>query len=452
MTDNTRKIGGCARGCTVGLFARATNRIRKRVVVQSPVGPFLTARCRNDRGGYLVHSVLLIVFLAISAQGVAQVAVSSSGATISDASGEVSYTVGQTAYAEVESSSMMVYQGVQQPYCQPSYDTVRAVACLGSAYAAYGFDITEAETAVPGIYVFSRTLTNHCGCDSVLALQLTVKARSEESDSVAACDSYVWRGAEYTEGFDSVMVYTDMDGCDSVYRFRLTINHSSEYEFEVQSSYFYDWHSVTYSESGIYQQTLVNRAGCDSIVTLNLTIIDGPLPSIYTYDRRVLFVDHYPGNQQERVDYPAYRWYRDSVCIAYSGRDQYYEEGFPQLHGCYYVMVPADSSQTRWVKSNVICMDQLDIEEAESQGLDFMVAPNPVLSGHDLEVELQGVSGTDLAKIRVMLFDNAGRVLQNIAVTEPRFTMNMPYVSGYYTLYVRHEDGRYGVRKIVVHR
>lgn len=400
----------------------------------------------------MVLRLLLIVFLVMSAQVDAQVAVSSSGGTMTNVLGEVSYTVGQPVYAETESPSMMVYHGVQQPYCQPSYDTVQALVCPNSAYTDYNFNISEAETAIPGNYLFSQNLTNYCGCDSMVTLQLTVKTLAEEADSVAACDSYMWRGVEYSEGFDSVMVYPDMDGCDSTYGFHLTINHSSTYEFEAQGCYSYDWYSETYTESGIYQQTLVNHLGCDSVVTLDLTIINGHLPVIYTYDRRVLLVDHYPGNRQERVDYPVYKWFRDSVCVAYSGRDQYFEEGYPQLHGCYYVMVPADSSRTHWVKSNVICMDQLDIEEAESHGIDFTVAPNPVLSGHDLVVSLLDISGADLSGIKVMLFDNAGRILQNIGVEEPRFTMNMPYESGYYTLYVRHEDGRFGVKKIVVHR
>lgn len=148
----------------------------------------------------MVLRLLLIVFLVMSAQVNAQVAVSSSGGTMTNASGEVSYTVGQPVYAETESPSMMVYHGVQQPYCQPSYDTVQALVCPNSAYTDYNFNISEAVTAIPGNYLFSQTQTNYCGCDSMVTLQLTVKTLAEEADSVAACDSYMWRGVEYSEG------------------------------------------------------------------------------------------------------------------------------------------------------------------------------------------------------------------------------------------------------------
>ena len=47
--------------------------------------------------------------------------------------------------------------------------------CQNSTYSAYGFSLSEDETATSGFHTFDRTLTNTFGCDSIIQLNLYVK-------------------------------------------------------------------------------------------------------------------------------------------------------------------------------------------------------------------------------------------------------------------------------------
>lgn len=382
----------------------------------------------------------------------AQVAVSSAGATVSNAYGEVSYTVGQTFADSYEGAPATVYIGVQQPYCQPSSDTLAAAVCQNMRYTGFGFDVPASQTGTPGTYTYTHLLVNRGGCDSVVTLSLVVNARSYSDIFVSQCDSYTWQGHDFTESTDTSVVFTNARGCDSTCTLHLTIHHSSATQFEAQGQFTYTWCGVTYDESGYYQQSFLDRYGCDSTVTADITIIDKPIPVIYSYDKRVLVVDHYPNGPAERVDYDAYTWYRDDAQISAPSHDQYSETGYPVLSGCYHVKVPANPTRTRWVRSNTICMGSLSIEDVEEQGVAFVVTPNPVLSGHDITVSLLDVSAADIEGMQMKLYDNTGRVLLSQEVREPRFSINMPYVTGYYTLSLSMPDGSHGVKKIIVHR
>lgn len=382
----------------------------------------------------------------------AQVAVSSAGATVFNAYGEVSYTMGQTVFDSYEGTSTTVYIGVQQPYCQPSSDTMLAMVCQNSGYSGYGFDITASQTGTTGTYTFTHQFVSEGGCDSVVTLSLMVNPTFSVAESFTQCDSFLWQGHLFTESIDTSVTLSSAMGCDSICALHLTIHHSSTSQFEAQGEYTYTWGCETYDVSGFYQQSFLNQYGCDSTVTADITIIYKPIPVILSYDKRVLIVDHYPNGPDERVDYDAYTWYRDEAQVSMLSRDQYYENGYPVLSGCYYVKVPANPEQTRWVRSNTICMENLSIEDVDERGIAFVVMPNPVLSGHDITVSLLNASAADIKGMRMKLFDNAGRTLLSQEVQEPRFSLNMPYSAGYYTLYLYMPDGSHGTKKIIVHR
>ncbi len=406
----------------------------------------------NSSLSHFLCVIFFAFFLLICFESNAQAEVSSAGETVLNANGELSYTIGQVATSAFESTALVVNIGVQQPYCQSSTDTIHALVCQNSSYNDYDFSIEAGMNAHPGIYSYSRSLTNIGGCDSIVILLLSVKELSTSEESAVACDSYNWNGTEYNESFDTTIISTDADGCDSTVRIKITINHSSSTNFTQQASYVYEWNGIEYNESGIYHQTFTNRYGCDSTVNLDLTVIHKPLPTILSYDKRVLVVDHYPLGQSERIDYAAYQWYCNGILLSGAESDQYFQEGYPQLQGCYYVMVPADPTQTRWVKSNTICMENLGIEDVESNGLVISVIPNPVLSGHTLTVIINNIEEPNQQGMTWTLYDNNGRTLQSGNVTEPRFLVRMPYSAGLYTLNIDAKDGRRVVKKIIVHR
>lgn len=382
----------------------------------------------------------------------AQTDITTAGGTVINASGEFSYTIGQISISSFEDNNIYVNEGVQQPYCQPSYDTLFANVCQDVVFDEYNFSISASEAHVPGTYTYHQYLTNLGGCDSVITLFLTVNAPSVEEETISACDNYTWHNLTFSQSTDTIIQSTNFLGCDSTSILHLTINNSSVYEFSDQGSYTYEWNGVIYEESGIYQQILMNQYGCDSTVTLNLTIIEKPLPIIVTYDKRVLVVDHFPNGTAERIDYTAYQWYKDDVAIPEAELDQYFEENYPILSGCYYVKVPTDPTMTRWVKSNTICMDNLvGLDDLAEENNGFLVYPNPARAKDQITVTLVGTKTFDMRGLKMNLCDVGGRILQTIDVKQPRFTINLPHSAGYYTLYLYRKDDSIGTKKIIIY-
>ena len=118
------------------------------------------------------------------------------------------------------------------------------------------------------------SLPNIEGCDSLIALDLTINNSFAGIDTQTACDSYTWiDGNTYTENNNTAAVeYTTIHGCDSTITLDLVINHSTSSSLTETALDSYTLNGVTYDSSGVYSQTTNNIAGCDSTITLNLTI------------------------------------------------------------------------------------------------------------------------------------------------------------------------------------
>ncbi|MCG8701217.1 MAG: T9SS type A sorting domain-containing protein [Bacteroidales bacterium] len=124
--------------------------------------------------------------------------------------------------------------------------------------------------------VYTTTLTNIYGCDSVLTLNLTIGNSDPVTENISACQSYTWpaTGNTYTTSGKYTTTLTNSLGCDSVVTLNLTIGHPNEITENITSCNTYTWsaNGNTYTSSGVYEETLTNTFGCDSVVTLNLTI------------------------------------------------------------------------------------------------------------------------------------------------------------------------------------
>jgi len=70
------------------------------------------------------------------------------------------------------------------------------------------------------------TLVSSAGCDSIVRLQLTLNKSSFSTDNLQACDSYTWiDGNTYTtSNQDAVYTTTNQFGCDSTVALKLTVN------------------------------------------------------------------------------------------------------------------------------------------------------------------------------------------------------------------------------------
>ncbi|MBP1677809.1 MAG: hypothetical protein H6Q20_2368, partial [Bacteroidetes bacterium] len=126
--------------------------------------------------------------------------------------------------------------------------------------------------------IYKDTLVNAAGCDSIATLELTVKAESFSTTTIAICSKeapYIWHGKSYL----STGIYKDTlinaAGCDSIATLELTVKTESYSTTKVDicsKEAPYLWNGKSYSSTGIYKDTLVNVAGCDSIATLELTV------------------------------------------------------------------------------------------------------------------------------------------------------------------------------------
>lgn len=128
-------------------------------------------------------------------------------------------------------------------------------------------------------------IPNTIGCDSTITLNLTIKNSSGSTQTVTACNSYVWptNGITYTASGVYTEVFTNAVGCDSV----VTLNLSLGYDYidtEVISScdsYFWPANGVTYTSSGFYTASFVTAQGCDSILNLDLSITTSSTASVF---------------------------------------------------------------------------------------------------------------------------------------------------------------------------
>ena len=140
----------------------------------------------------------------------------------------------------------------------PNLDTlVIAVNCAGTGIAQNGGQQPECDTT-----------------NNTAAVAITLHADTTILTETS-CDSYLWYGDTLTQSGIYTHTLTNVMGCDSLVTLNLTVNHStaSTLQMTVQENnlpYLLD--GVPYSEPGDYTQTLTNAAGCDSVVTLHLTV------------------------------------------------------------------------------------------------------------------------------------------------------------------------------------
>ena len=121
------------------------------------------------------------------------------------------------------------------------------------------------------------TLVNTVGCDSVIALDLTINYSTLYTDVITACDSLLWiDGVTYYSSINTAKdTLLNTAGCDSIVTLDLTITNSTSFTDVITVCDSLLWiNGITYySSNNTVTDTLVNAAGCDSVVTLDLTII-----------------------------------------------------------------------------------------------------------------------------------------------------------------------------------
>ncbi len=129
--------------------------------------------------------------------------------------------------------------------------------------------------------IYYDTLVNSKGCDSIVVLNLIVKKSSFKTISTKSCDSYIFMGDTLTTSgtyYDTLINYV---GCDSIVILKLTVNNSIINNIQRSSCYSYIFNFKVLTQSGIYIDTLKTKAGCDSIVILDLSIHHNTANTVY---------------------------------------------------------------------------------------------------------------------------------------------------------------------------
>lgn len=152
---------------------------------------------------------------------------------------------------------------------QPTAGSIFASICQGFSYLFNGVNRTTTGT-------YLDTLVNSKGCDSILTLNLTVKPTTSGSFSSSICQgqSYLFNGINRTTSGSYLDTLVGSNGCDSILTLNLTVKAttSGSISASICPGQSYLFNGVNRTTSGAYLDTLVGSNGCDSVLTLNLTV------------------------------------------------------------------------------------------------------------------------------------------------------------------------------------
>lgn len=134
--------------------------------------------------------------------------------------------------------------------------------------------------------VYSDTLINTNGCDSIVKLTLTVKDTFIVADTVTVCENdlpYVWDGDDLWTSGSYVKTLSSESGCDSTVNLLLNVLDSVLAHQSVticESGLPYVFGTQNALGSGVYTEVFTAQNGCDSTVILDLTVNDTSIINI----------------------------------------------------------------------------------------------------------------------------------------------------------------------------
>lgn len=129
--------------------------------------------------------------------------------------------------------------------------------------------------------VYTDTVPNAAGCDSVIITRLKIYATAYDTVPQNVCDSFVDGSKKYTVSG----LYNDTtvlpSGDRTIRTLNLTVRRSTYSLLTIsQNEPYTSDQGITYEESGEYVERITNIVGCDSIITLRISIMK---PNIF-YD------------------------------------------------------------------------------------------------------------------------------------------------------------------------
>lgn len=123
--------------------------------------------------------------------------------------------------------------------------------------------------------MYYDTLLASTGCDSIIALSLTIYPTYSFDENVNICQSetpYVWHNKQYWTSGDYVDSLQTVAHYDSIFHLHLTVRDTTytEYFGSICRGESFYYNGKRYNRGGIYLDTLKTTQGCDSIIILRV--------------------------------------------------------------------------------------------------------------------------------------------------------------------------------------
>ncbi len=310
--------------------------------------------------------------------------------------------------------------------------------CENGSYDFFGQILTET-----GVY--SHTLQNQFGCDSIVHLHLSFNALDSIEFTVSDaenCNFYFWNPQGH--------VYTTNDAIDP--------------------------EDHIYTESGEYHRTYSNHLGCDSLVTMKVHFDYTPTPTeIYPMDLEntaphwvvtatEFQINYYEFNLWDTNEY----CYWDSVTWNFAEPNHWVLEPFGDRNTCCKMYVLEQIEDTVWLEARAFnrCAPQGIVqrywfvcsfygieEDGPSTGLgtsNFEVVPNP--NNGQMQLRFEYLSG----KANIKVYDSRGMLIDSFETYHSDGQFTYPYdmkttANGIYFFVVTNKEGTIA-KKVVIQR
>lgn len=238
--------------------------------------------------------------------------------------------------------------------------------------------------------MYTDTLINSAGCDSILWIDLTVNNSDTINISGAGCEQFVFGQIAYTVSGFYILDFTNSVGCDSIVILDVDIYQPDTIALVESACSSYVLNDSIYSESGVYSQLLSNLNGCDSLITLDLTILE--VDTSISNEGSTLSANQANAN---------YQWID---CLTMQEIQNATSPEFtPTVSGNYAVLIDNGVCETLSACEEVIVLSANDLIYDKQ----ISVFPNPVPSNTLLNIDL----GETIDFIEVEISDAKGAIL-----------------------------------------
>lgn len=276
-----------------------------------------------------------------------------------------------------------------------SYDTISEVICDSYTSPSGSYNWTTS-----GIY--TDTLTNALGCDSIVTINLTVNHPTYDTIVESACISYLAPDSSVfsISGMYDVII-PNANGCDSLIHIDLTVSQPTTSTItETACNSYMAPDGAVYTSGGTHTAVIPNANGCDSTITINLTI-----------EQMDTTVSYSGGTLTANQTGVTYQWIDCSTMNPIAGATS--QSFTPSTNGAYTVNLNGTICD---INSGCHTVSDLGIDEFGQ--LNLVLFPNPVSD----ELSIVNTSGE---KLTVELYDNTGKLLQTVVSSETTFKIGM---------------------------